>query len=552
MPATPGAAVELEAARNEYEPAQVVLRPERDLTNVRVAVSDLVAPGARLPAAQVSVSQVAYVEVVRPTDEAGSAGWWPDPLPPFPQGCDLGAGLNHPLWITVHVPPDQPAGTYEGTLRLSADGWQAAVPLRLKVWDFALPRESSLRTAFGLSAGRIRQYHGLEGRDELRGVLDLYFRDFAAHRIAPYDPAPLDPIRVDFPTGRAGNPEDLVARMDFAAFDRQCEKNLDGLGFNTFRVKLQGMPGGTFHARRRGRAGSFEQGTAEYEALMADQGRQLVAHLREKGWLEKAYCYWFDEPQPRDYPFVAEGMALLKRAAPGLTRMLTEQPEQALIGSVDLWCPVVGAVGPQAIRAARARGERVWWYLCTSPKAPHIGLFIDRPATDLRVWPWLSRKWGVEGLLVWSANYWTSEAAFPPPALQNPWEDPMSYVSGYGRKPGQVGYWGNGDGRFLYPPRRAGSAGGPKYLGGPVDSIRWEMLREGIEDYEYFVLLDELIGRAQSEGRAAGLLAEARALAAVPDEVIADDSTYAKSPGPLYAHRRRMAEMIERLTQALR
>ena len=30
----------------------------------------------------------------------------------------------------------------------------------------------------------------------------------------------------------------------------------------------------------------------------------------------------------------------------------------------------------------------------------------------------------------------------------------MSYESGYGEKPGEIGYWGNGDGRFLYPPRR--------------------------------------------------------------------------------------------------
>ena len=31
----------------------------------------------------------------------------------------------------------------------------------------------------------------------------------------------------------------------------------------------------------------------------------------------------------------------------------------------------------------------------------------------------------------------------------------MSYVSGYDYPVGHVGYWGNGDGRFLYPPRAA-------------------------------------------------------------------------------------------------
>ena len=50
--------------------------------------------------------------------------------------------------------------------------------------------------------------------------------------------------------------------------------------------------------------------------------------------------------------------------------------------------------------------------------------------------------------------------------------------------------WGNGDGRFIYPPEAAADANPANpVLDGPVDSIRWEMLRDGIEDYEYFVIL---------------------------------------------------------------
>ncbi len=702
-PSAVGAAVELQAARNEYEPVQLILLPASELADVRLSVSDLAGPGATLSAGHVSIAQVAYVKVVRPTDSAGAAGYWPDPLPPYEQGQTLEAGVNHPFWLTVYVPADQPAGDYTGTVNISADGWQASVPLKLRVCDFTLPATPRLQTALGLSTHFIRQYHNLETNDELRRVLDLYHRDFAAHRIAPYSPAPLDPIRVEFPavaweggthdsdrphagerslkvvdenvaasvaassaapvpvdasasyrlswwartaepdqpylvsiqqydaggqwiwgnninfrrtgTGRwqqedadvpgaegrlnerarsvrvalravpwtpdgeavgtawfddlhfspAGGgdnllsgpgfelaAEDPTATLDFTAFDRECGKCLDGLGFSSMMVRLQGMPGGSFHSRREGRLGPFVQGSPGYGQLMASQGRQIVEHLRERGWLDRAYVYWFDEPAPKDYEFVVEGMDLLGRAAPGLTRMLTEQPEPALTGHVDLWCPVVSAVKPEAIRERKGHGERFWWYLCTGPKAPYIGLFIDRPATDLRVWAWLSRKWGVEGQLVWSSNYWTSTAAFPPPDVQNPWQDPMAYVSSYSYKPGQIGYWGNGDGRFLYPPNRDVKGDEEKYLCGPVDSVRWEMLREGVEDYDYFCLLDELIAQAEAAGKAAGLIEQARALAAVPDAVIADDQTYSKDPGPLYAHRRRVAGMIEQLRRALR
>ncbi|KPK63330.1 MAG: hypothetical protein AMK73_05215 [Planctomycetes bacterium SM23_32] len=703
-PRESGDAVRLEAARNEYEPAQIVIRPDRDLRNVRVRVGHLSRSGepqTRLPADNIAVSLVGYVNVTRPTDAGGARGYWPDPLPPFAQGTDLPAGRNHPLWLTVHVPPDQPAGRYEGEIILEAEGWRAAVPVEVKVWDFALPREPRLQTAFGLSHHLIRRYHNLETTEELRAVLDLYHRDCAAHRIAPYDPAPLDPIRVEFNAGGwtagdydastahagqrslrvtddsptssiAASSEDLIpldtavdhhlswwvktqdegqpylvtlaqhdeagqwiwgnnvdvpcvgsgrweqvealvpperfnertrfvgialrpapwseegeatgtawfddvrlaaegrqenlvrsgdfelgtasleAEVDFTAFDRQCERCLDELGFNTLMVGLRGMPGGTFYARRPGRAGPFEQGSAEYERLMASQGRQIVEHLRGKGWLGKAYCYWFDEPEPRDYAFVVEGMELLQRAAPGLTRMLTEQPEDELAGHVDLWCPVVGAVSREAIAERKRHGERLWWYLCTAPKTPYIGLFIDRPAVDLRAWAWLSRKWGIEGLLVWSANYWTSPTAFPGPEVQNPWDDPMSYVTGYGRERGQIGYWGNGDGRFLYPPNRDVNNDAGKHLSGPVSSLRWEMLREGVEDYDYFHLLAELARRAEGAGAPAGLLARARALAVVPDAVITDGRTYSNDPASLYAHRHRMAEVIEELSRTLR
>jgi len=343
---------------------------------------------------------------------------------------------------------------------------------------------------------------------------------------------------------------ELKATIDFAAFDRECEKWLGEGGFNAVLIGLKGMAGGTFFSRHPGRIGGFVQGSPEYEKLMASQGSQIVEHLKAKGWLDKAYMYWFDEPEPRDYDFVIDGMKLLKRAAPGLTRMLTEQPEPPLYGHVDLWCPVVSAVKPEAIAERRKAGERFWWYLCCGPHAPYIGLFIDHPAVDLRVWAWLSRKWGVTGQLVWTSNYWTSPAAFPPPDLQNPWADPMSYCSGYDFTPGKIGYWGNGDGRFLYPPNRDPKADKAKRLEGPVNSIRWEMLREGIEDYELFGLLDGLIARAKASGKAAALLPEAEKLAQVPDDVIKDDRTYSKDPQPLLAHRRRVAEMVEKLGAA--
>ncbi len=536
-PTASRSAIEVTLARNEYEPIQLILRPSSWLSGLRVTPQNL-------DQIRVQVHKVAYVPVTRPTDSAGSIGEWPDPLPVLTEADTLEAGINHPLWITFSTSEETPPGVYTGHLSLAASNWQATVPVVVRVWDFVLPTRATLQTSFDLDVHAIRKYHNLSREEDVRRVWELYLASFAEHRVSPSTPASLDPVRVEVKDGKVW--------VDFSRFDAACEYWLDKRGFNSLRIPLSGLGSGTFHERRRGQLGGVQQGTVEYERLMQDQGRQWVEHLRQKGWLDLAYVYWFDEPEPKDYPFVVETMQLLRRIAPGLTRMLTEQPEPELYGHVDLWCPVVGAVDEATIAERRRMGERFWWYLCCSPRAPHIGLFIDHPAVDLRVWAWLSRRWGVQGHLVWSVNYWTSSSAFPPPALQNPWQDPMSYVSGYGYGPGQVGYWGNGDGRFLYPPNREPGRDKRPYLEGPVSSIRWEMLRDGVEDYEYFALLQRAIDDLRRARPDHPLLSNAEAVVRVPDEVIVSPTEYSKDPQPLLRHRQRLGELIEQLRRAMR
>lgn len=123
----------------------------------------------------------------------------------------------------------------------------------------------------------------------------------------------------------------------------------------------------------------------------------------------------------------------------------------------------------------------------------------------------------------------------------------MSYVSGYGNPPGTIGYWGNGDGRFYYPANRNPEDRTTKYLTGPVNSLRWEMLREGLEDYEYFYLLRQLVEQRRAAGDDSAAVREAEALLAVPEEVCVDMTHFTTDPTPLYAHREKLARAVERL-----
>ena len=94
---------------------------------------------------------------------------------------------------------------------------------------------------------------------------------------------------------------------------------------------------------------------------------------------------------------------------------------------------------------------------------------IDFPVLSYRIAPWLNRRYGVTGLLYWTTVCWNS----PP---RNPWDDP-----GF-----RVNY--NGEGLLFYPGEDAG-------IDGPIASIRLKNLRDGMEDYEYFVLLEKAKGK---------------------------------------------------------
>jgi len=544
LPQKKSDAVRVSAAKGEYQPFQLVVHPNVDLKNLQVSVSDLLGPGDPIPSEDVSISRVAYLEVKEPSDPTGSRGWWPDPLPEVnPLGEALCKGKNHPFWITVWVASNRKAGEYKGEVRMSAGGWFQIVPLRLRVWDFALPTKPSIRSAFGVSPGTIWNYQHVQP-EKRRAVWDLYMKNFKEHRISPYQ-FWLDDIQVSFSEGPNG---EICPELDFEAWDREAEKYLDGQGFAGYRLPIQGTGSGTFHSRSVGSLAGHMAGSAQYEKAFRRYVRGLSDHLEKKGWLDEAYVYWFDEPTPRDYDFLKEVMKRLKNAAPKLKRMLTEEPVEPLFGAVDIWCPILNAYDPQICRDRQKLGEEIWWYVCTGPKAPYPGLFIDRDAIEMRIWLWMTQKFGVEGILVWQTMYWTSGTAFPG-TLQDPWEDPMGYQTGYGLASGKKLHWGNGDGRFLYPANRHPLEDQTEYVAGPVNSIRWEMLREGLEDVEYFRILEKELDAARKRGLPERKGRKGEALLLIGDDFVEDLTHFTREPDQLYERRERIARFIEHLKE---
>ena len=550
VPEKTGEAMVIRAAKNEVEAAQLVVRPEKRLKGFLARAEALKGPGgAAIPAENVEILRVRYLMITHPTDSTGCVGPWPDPLPPLAGKIDLDEGQNQPLWIRVRVPPDAKAGTYTGKVVLAAEDYSAEAPLKVEVFDFALPDRMTCTSSFGFDPSVVWRYQKVEKPEDRRAVLDKYLAALAAHHIAPYEPVPLDPIKVTWPKGADGKPT-LAPQFDWAAWDAAMTRVLERYHFNSFVVHVPGMGGGTFFQRVEPELLGHKEDTPEYKAAFTNYCQALEAHLKEKGWLGDAYIYWFDEPDTKDFPFVANGFRKLKEAARGLNRMITKQPEPGLAGGPNIWCPITPEYNHARAEERRRQGEKFWWYVCCGPKAPYVTLFIDHPATEMRVWLWQTWQRKIEGILIWSTNYWTSGTAYPDAKHpQNPYADPASWVDGYGVAKGTKQLWGNGDGRFLYPPEAAADASPPgPVLEGPVDSIRLEMLRDGIEDYEYLAILRNLLAsrgdRLKADERAAFT-----ALLEVPPEITKDMTTFTKDPAPIERRREAVARAIEALSR---
>jgi hypothetical protein len=145
------------------------------------------------------------------------------------------------------------------------------------------------------------------------------------------------------------------------------------------------------------------------------------------------------------------------------------------------------------MEARRRAGDRIWFttdgQMCT-----------DTPYCAIeRMLPHYCFAHGAEAYEFWGVGWLTYDP------YEYGWH---SYIN-QSDAPGSHYYvrYPNGDGFLLYP-------GGPVGVEGPVSSVRFEQAREGVEDYEYLLLLRTLAERAEAAGRDASKARAALAMAA--------------------------------------
>jgi hypothetical protein len=524
-PPTGEAAATLEAARGEWEPFQVVVYAgDAPLHALTAQASPLRGPrGATLIAPR--LYRVDNLIVKTPSSIEGHAGPWPDALVPAVDAyaeeprralpVDLAAHRAQALWAELFVPVGTSPGEYRGTITVAARELSpTVVALTLTVHRFTLPRSSSLPVTFGFDAGAIARAHPGLSPAAQQQLIRRYEVAALRHRISVHGGSMEPPPFVT----RGGQLE-----LDFSAYDAEVGPFLDGTADRG--GPAEGARWSTFDLRIPARLVG-----AERSAYI----RAMVAHLAERGWLDRVFDYTYDEPPDGAFDELRRRATVVHGAAPAIPRLVTHAWEPRLHGAVDIWCPVVNFVddkpgnsslpGRAAYAAHAAHGERLWWYqACMSHGCNIVGgdyftgwpsYAIDAPAVAHRIFEWLTFRYRIGGEL-----YYHTVAAYA--RGLDPWVD-------------QYLYGGNGDGTLFYPGRRA-RIGGASDI--PIESIRLKLIREGLEDYEYLRLYAEVAGQAAAEELAA---------------TIAPKTYRWEHDGArLLAARHRMAEAIDRaLAQA--
>lgn len=439
-PTRTAAGLQLAAAGGEYECVQLCLRPQRELAGVRVSFSDLQGPG-RLPASSLSANFVGLVEVAAALTGRSVLGPTPDPLLTDATRT-LPAGQTSALWLTLKVPRGTPAGTYKGTVALQAQGLSATVPLRVRVFGFDLPETPSLRTI-----GRIWQSHpGYEAE---------FHRNLQEHRCA--GSGRISGLKISRAPGAAR------LTVDTSGLHQGVQDSLKRYGctlYNVPAVYLGDASG--FYAKDKKWQG-FDLLGAEFDVAFGDYCKQVGDALRAEGVLQYAMWQIWDEPQNDEMVQTCMHLAkLIRQNVPEARVYLTTGVKPELADLVGIWClPWPETYNSRQAAEARGKGAELWAY-----DNSLYSLDVPDSSLLLRHYLWTLRRYDIVGAEWWAISQWKSD----------PWAVPNQYAPQ------------NGGGFFLYPT--------PDRKGAPVNSLRWELYREGVEDYDVLTMLAQEQDRA--------------------------------------------------------
>jgi len=492
---------EMEMARNEFEGFQVLVYPMGGrLEGVTFEWADLLdeATGACIPSADLTYHRV---EVFPRLHENGKIRDWyfhgRNFAVPDPlvaaRPADLSEHLSTPFWFTVRTRPQTRAGRYRGTITVRPRN--------------APPRDLKLTV-------RVWDYVIPEQWDfQAMGQMVWDYVRRVHGEITPE----LRRRYIDFLMDHRFNPtEQYVDKLSPPLEDLEY---VTGRGGNTIYL-----------------SGNF---TGQVDSL-----KERYEAVRKLGLVDKALVYIGDETS--EWAEMRRRSEAIRKGCPELMIMIGGSfPRPELDGVIDIFDPQIDAGSNEIyslpadrmkplVAQAQSRGEKFVWYVAAGPMLPCPNVQMEEPLIVSRLLFWLTWKFGVTGFEYYCYNIWEHNL----PKEGKRWPEISFYPRGWGDT--------NGDGMLFYP--------GPD---GPFSSVRFENIRDGIEDWESHSVLRDYVQALRARAlrdralatQGGPLLEKAEALLAVPDEVCRDFVNWTWEPEVLLKARHELGETIDQIAK---
>lgn len=478
-PAQANRTLRLDIARNEHFSFQVAIRrnaqPEKALPMPVNVSMDVDAP--RFWHAR--IRRVGYVPVARRSPSIAAAetdafnripGFVPDPL--F-EDTDivLPALETHAFWISVEPIADVPPGIHSiDVVCRTRDQTVRRHTARVSVHDVTLRKRKNFRVTNWFYCDALLDYYGCQAFDaRFWQILPGYLKNLAKHgQDTVYTPLltqatdgikrPTQLLKIRrTPAGRyrfdwneAGRFINVARKSGIAHFEWPHLFTQWGAA-NAIRA---------YHGQGQSEKCLWPAKTTAtsgvYRRFLEDLLPALYSFLEREKLLKKSYFHISDEPREEHLDNYRRARTMIRSIAPWMKTMdALSDVVFARNGLTDIPVPAVNHAMP-FIEA----GIPSWCYYCCSQRGPYINRLLDTPPAKIRMNGWLFYRFGIKGFLHWGCNYWYRRAS-------RQLIDPF-FVQDAGSWPN----WPCGDPFILYP--------GPS---GPIDSIRWEVFGESLQDY---------------------------------------------------------------------
>eukprot|EP01124_Arcella_intermedia_P024465 TRINITY_DN4131_c0_g1_i1.p1 TRINITY_DN4131_c0_g1~~TRINITY_DN4131_c0_g1_i1.p1 ORF type:complete len:829 (-),score=102.69 TRINITY_DN4131_c0_g1_i1:51-2537(-) len=414
--------IQIDAAKQEFEPFQVVIAPTSTFTSVSAQMSAFTLLGS---------SQVVTIQQALFATSTGPTGKYVTDT--FASGPSFALSSTAPtvLWITVFVPGTATAGTATATLTLTTNsGVTVTIPVSLKVWNWVMPKTPHFS---GI-------YEGLPNTDcgSDMTCYDRWKSLYLDLRMAPETATWPSALLYN---GNYGTTWDCSTLSDEpnmdCAFSGGCTTQRYGLGKGgTWNGKTytDWVSGGfdnlqvlKFQSNSLTRPNSFcgqtlagnQLGPKSYNTQWGKMVKALETYLKGKSYngvnlIDKSYYYTQNEPQDATaYNVSALLCWLSKDAAPSLKVAVSKQPLKQIAENpecgcgYDIWIAYAHYYEPHytQFRQAQYPAETVWIYSLdgdggsTYPLAysPSQGMTSLNYGMHYRVIPWVHYSLRVRG-----------------------------------------------------------------------------------------------------------------------------------------------------------